>query len=364
MFLTDSKNGHLRYPNSVDPVRNDGRGVDTNIGALAGEAAQQEIRHGDRHLKEIAPAPWDRTPSSGGGDGTYYDRPMLKKPVWSLDIPLYYFVGGAAGAALVLGAAVQLVTRREDREMRRLSAVCHWTGIVGSTAGAAFLIHDLGRPSRFLFMMRVFRPTSPMNMGVWILSGAAPTAITTGLFLNRRGLLGKIGEATGYLSGLFGAALAGYTGVLVSNTAIPIWQEARKWMPVLFTASGAATAASVIDVYTTGDATCRVTRIFGTVSRAMEMVAARQVERSCSAVPKVAEPFRRGAPGALWKAAAALTAASLVVSLIPRKSRRQTNMAGLLGAAGSLCLRFAVHYLGNASAQDPRAAFQRQRLQS
>ncbi len=115
---------------------------------------------------------------------------MLKQSVWSIDIPIYYFLGGTAGAALTLGAAIQLVSPRGRHPLRRLSAICHWIGIAGSTAGAAFLIHDLGRPSRFLYMMRVFRPASPMNMGVWILAGAAPTAIATGLLVNRRGLWG------------------------------------------------------------------------------------------------------------------------------------------------------------------------------
>ena len=144
---------------------------------------------------ELTPEPWDGVPQMTETDTTYYERPMLKQSVWSIDIPLYYFLGGAAGAALCLGAAIQLVASRNDRELRRLSSVCHWTGIIGSTAGAGFLIHDLGRPSRFLYMLRVFRPTSPMNMGAWILSGAAPTAIATGLFLNRRGLPGKLGKS-------------------------------------------------------------------------------------------------------------------------------------------------------------------------
>jgi formate-dependent nitrite reductase membrane component NrfD len=96
-------------------------------------------------------------------------------------------------------------------------------GVAGSSIGAAFLIHDLGRPERFLFMLRVFRPTSPMNLGAWILAGAAPTAIATALFINRRGLLGWLGESAGYASGVFGAALATYTGVLVANSAVPVW---------------------------------------------------------------------------------------------------------------------------------------------
>ncbi len=349
----------VRYPKSVDPVRTDGRDVNTDVAELTGEAAQQHVTGTDKHLKDVA-STWQTVPGARGPDRTYYDRPMLKKSVWSIDIPLYYFLGGAAGAALTLGAALQLVTDRRERQMRRLSEVCHWTGIIGSTAGAAFLIHDLGRPARFLYMMRVFRPTSPMNMGVWILSGAAPTAISTGLLINREGLLGDIGEVTGYISGIFGAALATYTGVLVSNTAVPLWQAARRWMPVLFAASGAATAGSVIDVFIP-EASCRTTSIFATTGRVAELIATKQVEHAAFVVPQVGKPLRGGASGVIWKTAKVLTAASLAVSLLPGRSGNRMKVAGLLGMAGSLLLRFAVHYAGDASALDARASFHQQR---
>ncbi|HLK51412.1 MAG TPA: NrfD/PsrC family molybdoenzyme membrane anchor subunit [Bryobacteraceae bacterium] len=338
-------------------ISTDGRDIDTNLAELSGEGAAQKIERPDRHLQKIAPAPWERVPQVTPAETTYYERPLLKQSVWSADIPLYYFVGGAAGAALTLGAAMQLAARgRRRRELRALSAHCHWIGIIGSTAGAAFLIHDLGRPSRFLNMMRVFRPTSPMNMGAWILAGAAPTAIATGLLVNRRGLPGKLGEATGYASGVFGAALAGYTGVLVSNSVIPVWQPSRRWMPVLFIASAASSAASILDLFYENRTARRVTGVFGTASRLMEIAASRRVEHLASTVPQVGAPFRSGAPGVLWKAAGVLTATSVALSLLKRH-----RLAGVLGAAGSLALRFAVHSLGNASARDPRASFAQQR---
>ena len=356
-----SNNDRIRYPFSVDPVTTNSRDIDTAAASLTGETAQQRVTREDRHLRELAPEPWDRVPRVTDADTTYYDRPMLKPSVWSVDIPLYYFLGGAAGAALSLGAAIQLVFPAENRDLRRLSAVCHWTGIIGSTVGAGFLIHDLGLPSRFLYMLRVFRPTSPMNMGSWILSAAAPSAIATGLFLNRPGWLGVVGEVSGYISGVFGAALATYTGVLVSNTAIPVWQESRRWMPVLFAGSGVATAGSVIDIAYRGTAGRRIAWIFGTAGRVAEIAASLQVERAASTIPEVGKPLRHGGPALLWKIASALTVASLTLSLIPSKARKKAVAEGLLGIAGSLCLRFAVHYIGNASARDPRAAFQQQR---
>ncbi len=346
-----------RYGDSIDPVWTDGRDVDTRLATLEGEAAQQEAAGADPHRRDNAPEMWDQATDSGARGITYYGQPMLKPSVWSIDIPLYYFVGGAAGAALTLGAALQLAAPGRTHELQRLSGLFHWIGIAGSTAGAGLLIHDLGRPSRFLAMVRVFRPTSPMNVGAWILGGAAPSAIATGLLLNRRGFPGKLGEFSGYVSGIFGAALATYTGVLVSNTAIPIWQASRRWLPVLFAASGGTTAISVVGLFRTGERARRLTMVFGTTVRVAEMAAALQVERSAGAVPEVGEPFHRGGSAVLWNAATGMTAASLAFSLFSRKSRKARIAAGLLGAAGSLCMRLAVHYLGEASARDPRASF-------
>src|SRR5690348_16373136 len=144
--------------------------------------------------------------------------------------------------ALTLGAATQLAG---DRRLNDFIRHCHWIGIIGCTAGGALLIHDLGRPERFLNMMRVFRPTSPMNVGAWILAGAAPLGVLTGLFTRASGgLAALLGEVTGYAAGAFGLALAGYTGVLVGNTAIPVWNQSRRILPVLFYGSAMSSVAS------------------------------------------------------------------------------------------------------------------------
>ena len=359
--MSTTTNERIRYATTGDPVSTDGRDVSIAIGSLEGEAAQQQIKGEDRRLTSITPAAWEHVPQIGGPETTYYDRPMLKKSVWSIDIPIYYFLGGTAGAALTLGAAIQLVSPRGKHPMRRVSAICHWTGIIGSTAGAGFLIHDLGRPSRFLYMMRVFRPTSPMNIGAWILAGAAPSAVTTGLLINRHGFLGRIGEISGYVSGLFGAALAGYTGVLVANSAIPVWQEARRCLPVMFLGSSASAAASVIEIISDEKRARTMTAVFGAAGRIAEIAAAKQAERAVSAMPKVREPFEKGSTAILWKAATVLTGASLAMSLWPVRKRATRVVGGLMGIAGSICLRFAVHYISNASARDPRASFQHQR---
>lgn len=343
---------------SEEPLQTDGREIDPKVAMLSGEGAQQVSGPNETHVQRDS-EPWERLPVPDYKDTTYYDRPLLQEPVWKPTIPLYYFVGGAAGASLAIGAAAQL-----DRSGRLKDLIrrCHWAGIIGSAVSGEILILDLGRPSRFYNMLRVFRPTSPMNMGAWILSTIAPSAIAAAMFQPRRGLIGVFGDVSGIASGLAGLALSTYTGVLVSNTAVPVWQESRHVLPILFGASAMASAGSIYDLAFDDPRARRITYTFGAIGRVVELAASVALERQVAQVDeRVARPLKTGVSGTLWKAAGALTAASLVLSVIPGKSRKKRVATGVLGILGSLALRYAVHHAGVASSRDPRASFRQQR---
>ncbi len=347
-----------RYPRSVEPVHTDGRDINPEIGELSGEAGSQvSTGSTDAHIGSVAKA-WNALPEPTREDPTYYDVPMLKEPVWEWAIPLYYYIGGLTGASLVLGAAVQMA--RSD-ESRTLVNRCHWIGFVGCTVSGGLLVYDLGRPSRFLNMLRVFRPTSPMNVGAWILSGTGATATGALLLRGRSGWLRIPGELLGYAAGMFGAGLATYTGVLVANSAIPIWQESRKVLPILFGSSALASLGCTLDMVLENEAERRITNVLGNVGRAAEIVAGTLMEHQASVVPRVGRPFKHGLSGVMWRTAELLTAASLLVSMAPNRTRRTRLAAGLLGTAGSLLLRCAVAHLGTVSARDSRASFHQQR---
>src|SRR5438477_1660512 len=142
---------------------------------------------------------------------TYYDRPVLKKPVWKWYIPAYFFTGGMAGAAAPLAFAAR---RRGNHSLARRAGLVSLAGIAVSPV---FLIADLGRPGRFHNMLRVAKPTSPMSMGTWLisafgpLSGAAAASDVTGLLPG----LGRLCEA---LAAALGPAVSTYTAVLTSDT--------------------------------------------------------------------------------------------------------------------------------------------------
>ncbi len=348
----------VRYKKSVEPVYTDGRDIDLDVGELSGEAANQESSgSSDKHLKSMAQT-FQRLPDPQSADPTYYDRPLLNEPIWEWAVPTYYFVGGLTGAALVLGAAAQL---RRSKSLERFIRRCQWIGFIGACISGALLTYDLGRPWRFFNMLRVFRPTSPMNMGAWILSGTAATSMATVLFRGRAGLPGSVGEGCGYASGVFGMGLATYTGVLVANSAIPLWQESRRVLPVLFASSAMTSVGSAFEMFVDDPEERRIAKAFGTLGQVAEITAAMVMEKHASVVPRVGRPLKTGLSGLLWKAAAVLTATSFAVGVLPNRSRSKRITAGLLGSAGSILMRFAVEHAGVVSARDARASFHQQR---
>jgi DMSO reductase anchor subunit len=305
-------------------------------------------------------------PRSGA---TYYDRPVLKEPVWIWAVPAYFYVGGVAGAAATLGAVTAL-SRDDDLEV--LARRCRALAAGGTVAGSALLVYDLGRPERFLNMLRVFRPSSPLNVGSWILAAATGSAVLAALTGAHRGLPARAARAA---SGVLGVPLAGYTGVLLATTAVPVWQEAGPALPALFVASAVGGAASALELMPAGPAERRVVRTFGALGRVAELAAAAWTERRAAHTERVARPkeatprssrrlggfLHEGAPGAMLRAARLATAAALGASLLGGRSRGARVAAGLLGSAGALAVKFGVFYAGRPSTMDPRATFEPQR---
>ena len=351
-------NRTVRYKSSVEPVYTDGRDIDTEVATLTGEAADQEASGAaDKHLKHEMQV-WQQLPMPKPGDPTYYNVPMLNEPVWEWAIPTYYYVGGLTGAALVLSAAAQIGDSRGREELIRR---CHWIGLIGAGVSGGLLIYDLGMPSRFFNMLRVFRPTSVMNMGAWILAGTGAMAFLALTLRGRKNWRGKTGEIAGYLAGIFGAGLATYTGVLTANTAVPVWQASRKILPVLFGTSAMSSVGALFELTVENSEERRLTKIFGTAGQIAEFAASIAMEKQASVVPRVGRPLRRGLSGFLWRTAMVLTAGGLVLGLIPKPTKRRRLAAGIAGTLGSALMRASVEHLGTASARDARASFQQQR---
>ncbi|HTV56005.1 MAG TPA: NrfD/PsrC family molybdoenzyme membrane anchor subunit, partial [Terriglobia bacterium] len=167
------------------------------------------------------PGPSGQHPSLAAAQTGYYGLPLLKPPQWRWEVPAYFFLGGAAGAAAVI-AGVGELCRADGRLVRD----ARWVAALGGAASPLFLISDLGRPSRFLGMMRVFKLRSPMSVGSWTLavfSSAAAGALISDIARERGLRLAWIGIGARTLATVTGLPLASYTGVLLGATAIPVW---------------------------------------------------------------------------------------------------------------------------------------------
>jgi formate-dependent nitrite reductase membrane component NrfD len=247
--------------------------------------------------------------------------------------------------------------------MSELSRRCRLVSACGAVASAALLIADLGRPARFLNMLRVLRPSSPMNMGTWFLSafGGCAGLAALPVILPVPRPVRRAADAAFIGAGLAGLSLTGYTGVLIAGTAVPLWQGARRSLPILFSMSGAAACASLLDLWSPGGQGRTAAHRFGLIAKAAEVAMTIALESEVSVVPRVRRPLRTGASGALWRAAQTLTAASFAISLFGGKRRSRQLLAGILGTAGALALRFGMVLAGRVSARDPHASFEQQR---
>lgn len=169
---------------------------------------------------------------------SYHDLPLLKPPVWTWEVPAYFFVGGAAGAAAVLGVAARIAGDDE-----KLVRDARWIAAIGATVSGPLLVADLGRPERFLNMLRVFKPQSPMSVGAWALAlfGASSTAAIV--------LPGKtVKDLAATVSAATGLVMSTYTGVLLGATALPQWNAHARTLPILFGASALGSAVSLLEL--------------------------------------------------------------------------------------------------------------------
>jgi formate-dependent nitrite reductase membrane component NrfD len=285
---------------------------------------------------------------------SYYGRPILKEPAWKQpDVPLYLFLGGAAGASASLGAVADATGQPQLARVGRLVASA------GSAASVVALVHDLGKPLRFLNMLRVFKPTSPLSVGSWILSPfSGLAAVAAGSQITGR--FPRIGRLAGAAAGVLGPAMCTYTAVLLADTATPAWHEGYRELTILFAGSALASGAGAALVAVPVSEVDPAVRV-GLIGAAAELAAGLALERELGLV---SEPYRTGRAGKLLKASRALTAAAAGLSLLAHRHRAAAVLAGAAYLAAGLCTRFGVYNAGVESAKDPKYVVipQRERL--
>ncbi|WP_240372535.1 NrfD/PsrC family molybdoenzyme membrane anchor subunit [Brevibacterium zhoupengii] len=323
---------------------------------------------------------------------SYYGRPIVKAPPWGDEIAIYLFLGGLAGGSSLLGLGAQLSDRPQLRIATRLTAITA-TGV-----GGVALVADLGRPERFLNMMRVFKVSSPMSMGTWILSGfgvgsGVLAAIEADRLTGQRLPLGPLRRVlhametpAAFESALFATPLAAYTGALLGDTAVPTWNAAgRNGLSYVFVSSAAVAAGGVAmalaPVRETGPA-----RLLALTGAAGEAFAMNRMKQGMH--PTEVDPMEEGEPGhKLHRAEKLLIAGAIGAAAVEVgarvfakklgkgavsasgerswKTRAALRAVSVVGgaalAAASAYTRFGVLEAGLESTKDPRHVVEPQR---
>jgi hypothetical protein len=278
--------------------------------------------------------------------------PVLKEPQWTWEVPLYFFVGGAAGAAAVIASVAQL-----SGAERRLVREARWIAAIGGAVSAPLLIADLGRPERFLHMLRVFKLQSAMSVGAWTLvafSSAAGAAAFADVVAEKTDLpVAVLGDAAGAVAAATGLVLASYTGVLLGCTAIPVWNRNARSLPLHFTASGLNSAVGMLELM--GHERNRALGALGLAASAAEVLEGIRLEADDD---PALDPVKHGAAGWMTRAGGVLSgplplALRVAAAFSGRRSAGNLRKAvAVASLAGSLLTRFGWVEAGKISARD------------
>lgn len=310
--------------------------------------------------------PGGRRIRTGGGAGdqtmvpdadfsSYYGRNIVKPSPWEADIPAYLFSGGLAAGTALIAAGADLTGRPALCRVSRLTSL----GAIAFSGVA--LVHDLGRPSRFLNMLRVAKLTSPMSVGTWLVTafggaigvaGAAELVDMLPAEVRREPLtwLPPLARPAGLAAAVAAPALGTYTAVLLSDTATPSWHESYRHLPFVFAGSAAAAPGGWVMVVSPLEESGPARR-FAVGGAALELAAEPLMERHMGVT---AEPLHRGRAGRLMTAARVLTAAGALGAALSGRSRALSALSGVALVAGSVCTRFGIFEAGQESAKDPR----------
>jgi len=318
-----------------------------------------------------------RSGSRGAGDGSrempmvpeadfssYYGRPVVKPAPWGHEVAAYLFLGGVAGGSGLLAAGAQLTGRAKLRRNTRLTA------LVAVMLGAVALVMDLGRPERFINMMRTIKLTSPMSLGSWILSCfSAGIGVAAASEIDRmtgerlplgplRSALRAVEAPAGLEAALFAPPLAVYTAVLLADTATPTWNASHEDLPFVFVSSASLAASGLAMVTTPVDEAgpARKLAVLGVLG---DLAATKLMERRMD--PVVAEPLHHGNPGRMLRWSERLVMAGGLGTLIGGRNRGIAALSGLALATASALTRFGVFEAGKESTRDPRYTIEPQK---
>ncbi|HET9719773.1 MAG TPA: NrfD/PsrC family molybdoenzyme membrane anchor subunit [Solirubrobacteraceae bacterium] len=312
---------------------------------------QDTTRTASRNGELPVAAPPTTHPHTPPGGTSYYGHPIIKEPTWSWEIPVYFVTGGISGLSSGLSLAARLSGNHELARRAQLAAMAT------IAPAPVLLISDLGYPKRFYNMLRLVKPSSPMSIGSWVMTAASgTTAVSTLSMLTGRAPW--LGRLAGTAAALLGLPLSTYTAVLITNTSVPIWHEARHHMPYVFSASSSA-GAGALSTLLTPHAASGPARRLAMLGAVLEVASSQLMDRHLGGL---AEPLHTGRVGRQSLAAKLLTGAgAAMIGTLGRRSATVARVGAGLMLAGVSFTRWSIFRAGFASARDPRYTVDPQR---
>jgi len=312
------------------------------------------------------------SPSGGGQGGGYYDNPVVRRPVWTWEVPAYFWLGGMGAGAFVTASLAQATGSADDR---RAGADGFYLAAAALVPCAPLLIGDLGRPERFHHMLRIFKPHSPMNLGAWTLTAFTPLAFAraasqaadTGVLHGPLRALARLvpRRLTELAGSLLGLTLAGYSGVLLGATNVPLWAKS-KLLGGVFMASALSSGSAAVTLQAARRGAHEATlRRLATIESAaslgeMAIITGYLVQSGKAARPlttgRFAAPFWLGAVGI--GALLPLLLHRVATGQRGRRLRSLSAAAAVCTMAGSLALRWSIFEAGKVSSEDQSASFE------
>ena len=334
--------------------------TDSKAKPKATEQRLEEIRESARRVAPPPPpdiAVKTATGAASAAETGYYGLPLLKPPTWTWEVPLYVFLGGIAGTSAYIAFAA--LAFQAPTNLIRFAL---WMGLIGAAICPALLISDLGRPERFLNMLRVFKWRSPMSMGSWTLVGFSGSVFlaVVAIELVVRGYTQPaivtilwLAQITAALTGLL---LASYTGVLIGATAIPVWHQHRTLLPAHFLTSGLGGAVGILEL---AGFLIPATQILGFATSGVETV----IEIYLTVRKGVADkPLHHGVSGGTLRVAGMLEGpVALLIRAVWHAEPWGRYAAAICFLLGALMSRYAWIWAGRESSHDTGTLFQLQR---
>lgn len=313
---------------------------------------------------------------------SYYGIAPIHKPHWKWLVITYFYLGGIAGASYALSSIAGLAG---EAAHRRLTRVGRYISLAALLPSPILLILDLGRPERFHHMLRVFKIRSPLSVGTWALTlfgglctlSALIQAAEDGIFGRRSIVVRLLGALPSKTIGLLGTVpaffVAGYTGVLLAATAVPLWTKSHLLMGPLFLASSMSNATAAITL-----ALSLVGSTSAGGSSYRSLAALERVEKISLLAelglllsmrshlgPVIGRPLREGRLAGVHHYGVLGLGLGLPLTLQLRSqlsgraaSRWATVLASLCVLSGGFLFRYVVVMAGRQSADDPQATFE------